>query len=159
MKDINKSNNGSRLSFEYSEYSQITDESEVEIEEFKFLNIKEIQVVGTQLHIYPAYGDRDFLIENDIEVYIIELNELLTQQKMIKNMKKLNLSDARMQISLMKLTIPIDNFQINSHVGMNTIKLERILNGVDCQIFLMMINDKLHKIKITQEEIEEAKQA
>ena len=136
-----------------------TEESEQEIDEFKFLNVKEVQVVGTQLHVYPAYGERDLMIENDVEVYVIEMSELLSQQRIIKNVKKLNIGDVRMQLSVLKLTIPIDNFQINPHSGISTIKLERFFNGVDSQIYLLMINDKLHKIKITQEEIEEAKKA
>ena len=56
-----------------------TEESEQEIDEFKFLNVKEVQVVGTQLHVYPAYGERDLMIENDVEALKNQIRSLETK--------------------------------------------------------------------------------
>ena len=57
----------------------------------------------------------------------------------------------------MKISIPIDDFQINAQVGVSTIKLERFSLEHNKQIYILMINDKLHKLRIYQDEIEDAK--
>lgn len=72
--------NSSRLEYnEYDAYSNKSNESDddKDIVE-KFINIKDINIVGAQMHIIPLYQERDLIIENDIEIYIIELGDFIS---------------------------------------------------------------------------------
>lgn len=62
-------------------YNSFADDNDkLEVEDHKYLNISRFEIAGTQLHIYPVYSERDLMIENDVEVFVIELADLPTDR-------------------------------------------------------------------------------
>jgi len=46
------------------------------------------------------------------------------------------------------MNIPIDDWELDAGKGVQTIKLERIVNGYDSQLYFLIVNDKIFKIRI-----------
>ena len=57
-------------------YQSQNEECEADTTELKNLNINRFEICGTQIHIFPKYTERDLMIENDIELYVIEMADL-----------------------------------------------------------------------------------
>lgn len=82
MKKLKMKNpiNSSKVEYnEYDAYDNKSNESDDDkVIEEKFINVKEINIVGAQMHIIPLYEERDLMIENDIEIYIIDLGDFIS---------------------------------------------------------------------------------
>ena len=68
----------------------MTEEGDTDIDEFKYLNINRFDIMGTQVHIYPVYKERDLLIENDIEIFIINIADFKVKKIAKSNVTKSN---------------------------------------------------------------------
>ena len=64
----------------------------------KYLNISHFVVRGSQLQLFPKYDERDLLIEEDLDIYLVDLRSLTAP------------SLDSQAVTVMKLVLPLSDW-------------------------------------------------
>ena len=112
------------------------------------MNIGKFEVKADHLFVYPTYAERDWDIEVNLEIFIIELADISRHRKIFLDAQKNRDLDAEEPLTIKQVEMNIKEFELNVDKGIQSLQAESIGSTDRYQMFLVMVNNKLMKIKI-----------
>lgn len=137
----------------YSEANQNRQKKEV----IKYMNIGKFEVKADQLQVFPTYAERDWDIEAHLEFFIIELTDISRHRRMLIDAKKDKAADPEEPLAIKQVELDIREFEINVEKGIQSLQVEVIGSTARYQEYLVMVNNKLMKIRIQSTMLEQAR--